>query len=164
MADMGIYEHITGKLINAEKAHELFSADFRNSHRIVFTNGCFDILHRGHVHYLSKARELGDVLVIGLNSDASVTRLKGEGRPVNGQEARAEVLGALSMVDHIILFGEDTPLDLILKVRPDVLVKGGDYKKEDIVGYREVMSWGGEVRTIPFLEGYSTTRIIGKQR
>lgn len=157
---MRSYEEIIGKLITPEKAVELFSKKFREGKKVVFTNGCFDLLHRGHVYYLAKARELGDVLVIGLNSDSSVSRLKGEGRPVNGQNARAEVLGALGMVDHIILFDEDTPLNLINTVKPDLLVKGGDYRKEEIVGYQEVISWGGEVRTIPILEGYSTTSII----
>lgn len=154
------YEEIIGKLITPEKAVERFSKKFREGKKIVFTNGCFDLLHRGHVYYLAKARELGDVLVIGLNSDSSVTRLKGEGRPVNNQNARAEVLGALGMVDHIILFEEDTPLNLIKIVKPDLLVKGGDYRAEEIVGYREVISWGGAVLTIPILEGYSSTSII----
>lgn len=161
---MGIYRDITSKLITVDQARRMLGEEFRSHRRIVFTNGCFDILHRGHVYYLSKARELGDLLIVGLNSDDSVRRLKGRGRPVNDQNARAEVLGALSMVDRIILFGEDTPLELILKIRPDVLVKGGDYNQEDIVGSGEVNSWGGEVHTIPFLKGYSTTRIIGKQR
>jgi D-beta-D-heptose 7-phosphate kinase/D-beta-D-heptose 1-phosphate adenosyltransferase len=159
---MGRYEDIKGKLISLEKAMEVLNQGFRKEHRIVFTNGCFDILHRGHVYYLSKAREMGDLLIIGLNSDASVKRLKGESRPVNGQEARAEVLGALSMVDLIVLFSEDTPLELIRAIRPDVLVKGGDYKVEEIVGYPEVISRGGEVVTIPILEGYSTTSILDK--
>lgn len=154
------YEDIIHKLITPEKALELFSGKFRAEKKIVFTNGCFDLLHRGHVYYLAKAREMGDVLVIGLNSDSSVSRLKGEGRPLNNQNARAEVLGALGMVDHIILFEEDTPLNLINTVKPDLLIKGGDYKVEDIVGYQEVISWGGEVLTIPILPGYSTTSII----
>ena len=141
----------------------MFSDEFRKTHRIVFTNGCFDILHRGHIHYLSKARELGDLLVVGLNSDSSVKRLKGKGRPVNDQSARAEVLGALVMVDYIILFEEDTPLQLIRSIRPDVLVKGGDYKTEEIVGQGEVISWGGSVVTVPLLEGYSTTAILNKR-
>ncbi|MCP4312731.1 MAG: D-glycero-beta-D-manno-heptose 1-phosphate adenylyltransferase [Bacteroidetes bacterium] len=154
------YEAIVHKLITPEKAAELFSPDFRGENRIVFTNGCFDVLHRGHVYYLAKAREMGDLLVIGLNSDTSVSKLKGKGRPVNGQKARAEVLGALGMVDYIILFEEDTPLNLISTVRPDLLVKGGDYQVEKIVGYKEVTSRGGEVITIPILEGYSSSSII----
>jgi len=154
------YEEIIRKLITLKEATALFSPQFRAKNRIVFTNGCFDVLHRGHVYYLSKAREMGDLLVVGLNSDRSVSRLKGEGRPVNGQEARAEVLGALGMVDHIILFGEDTPLGLIKALKPDLLVKGGDYRVQEIVGYKEVTSRGGQVVTIPILEGYSSTSIL----
>lgn len=157
------YDDISRKLITSADATALLSPDFRKGKRIIFTNGCFDILHRGHVYYLSKAREMGDVLIVGLNSDDSVSRLKGKGRPVNGQNARAEVLGALGMVDYIILFGEDTPLELIKLVRPDLLVKGGDYKVEEIVGYQELTSRGGRVITIPILEGYSTTSILDRQ-
>ena len=160
---MSIYESITGKLITAEEAAHHFTADFRMTHRIVFTNGCFDLLHRGHIYYLAGAREMGDLLVVGLSSDSSVRILNGEGRPVNDQAARAGVLGALVMVDYIILFEEDTPLNLIRSVRPDVLVKGGDYKIEEIVGHSEVTSWGGSVVTIPLLEGYSTSSILDKE-
>ncbi len=159
---MKTYEEIIGKILSLEKALELFTPQFRASHRIVFTNGCFDLLHRGHIYYLSRARELGDLLVVGLNSDRSVSKLKGPGRPVNDQQARAEVLGALAFVDHIILFSEETPLKLINAVRPHLLVKGGDYNPGEIVGFREVTSWGGEVITIPLLEGYSTTSMIRK--
>lgn len=154
------YENIIRKRITPEKATKLFLPGSGKEKKIVFTNGCFDLLHRGHVYYLAKARELGDLLVIGLNSDSSVTRLKGEGRPINDQNARAEVLGALGMVDYIIIFEEDTPLNLINMVRPKLLIKGGDYKIEEIVGYEEVISWGGKVVTIPILKGYSTTSII----
>ena len=128
--------------------------------KIVFTNGCFDILHRGHVEYLSKAADMGDVLVVGLNTDASVKRLKGEGRPVNNEEARALVLASLSFVDAVVLFDEETPYELIKVVRPDVLVKGADYKPEEIVGYDIVTFYGGKVETVPLVEGYSTTSII----
>ncbi len=158
------YENIIDKLITPEEARELFSPEFREDNSIVFTNGCFDVLHRGHVYYLSKAREMGNVLVVGLNSDASVSRLKGEGRPVNNQNARAEVLGALGMVDYIIIFEEDTPLELIKRIEPNLLVKGGDYKVEEIVGYPEVISRGGQVLTIPIMEGYSTTSILDGQK
>jgi len=154
------YESIKEKIISPEKLREQFSASFRDKHTLVFTNGCFDLLHRGHIYYLSRARELGDILVIGLNSDESVTRLKGPGRPKNEQQARAEVLGALAFVDFIVLFHEDTPLNLIRTIRPHVLIKGGDYKVEEIVGYKEVLSWGGKIETIPLLEGYSTSSII----
>ena len=128
--------------------------------RVVFTNGCFDILHRGHVEYLSKAADMGDVLVVGLNTDASVKRLKGEGRPVNNQEARALVLASLSFVDAVVFFDEDTPYELIKAIRPDVLVKGADYKPEEIVGYDIVTSYGGKVETVPLVEGYSTTKLL----
>lgn len=157
------YEDILRKLITPAEAAEILSPEFRKKNRIVFTNGCFDVLHRGHVYYLSKAREMGSLLIVGLNSDNSVSRLKGEGRPVNKQNARAEVMGALGMVDYIILFGEDTPLDLISALCPDILVKGGDYKPEEIVGYNEVISSGGQVITIPILEGYSSTSIIDRK-
>lgn len=158
------YEQIIKKNLTLAEALKLLNPTFREKKKIVFTNGCFDILHRGHVYYLSKAAELGDVLVVGLNSDASVTKLKGAGRPVNNQEARAEVLGALAFVDYIIVFDEETPLDLITALQPDLLVKGGDYTPEDIIGYKEVISRGGRVVTIPLLEGYSSTSIIQKSK
>ncbi len=159
---MSSYKDITDKIITLEEAKSLFSSGLRTQKRIVFTNGCFDLLHRGHVYYLSKAREMGDVLVVGLNSDGSVAKLKGPGRPVNDQQARAEVLGALSSVNYIIIFPEDTPLNVILTIRPHILVKGGDYKPEEIVGFNEVGSWQGKVQTIPLLEGYSTSLLIRK--
>ena len=162
--DMLTYQQIIEKRIPLEEALKRFSPSFRNSRRIVFTNGCFDVLHRGHIYYLSRARELGDVLVVGLNSDASVTRLKGPGRPVNNLEARAEVLGALAFVDYIIAFAEETPLHLITLLAPDVLVKGGDYSREEIVGSREVTAQGGQVVTIPLLEGYSSSSIIDRTK
>jgi rfaE bifunctional protein nucleotidyltransferase chain/domain len=154
------YEQIIQKTINLEEAIRRFNPLFRRENSMVFTNGCFDLLHRGHIYYLSRARELGDLLVVGLNSDASVSRLKGPGRPVNNQEARAEVLGALAFVDYIIVFDEQTPLHLIKTLAPDLLIKGGDYRVEEIVGYREVTSRGGRVETIPLLEGYSSSSII----
>ena len=158
------YKQIIKKNLTLAKALKLIHPSVRENKKIVFTNGCFDILHRGHIYYLSKAAELGDVLVVGLNSDASVTKLKGAGRPVNNQEARAEVLGALAFVDYIIVFDEETPLDLINALQPDLLVKGGDYNVEDIVGYREVTSRGGRVVTIPLLKGYSSSSIIQKSK
>ena len=129
--------------------------------KIVFTNGCFDILHRGHVEYLQKAKTFGDKLIVGLNSDASVRRLKGPTRPVQDQESRKIILEALRCVDEVIIFDEDTPYELIQKIQPDVLVKGADYKPEDIVGYDIVKAKGGEVRTVEFVEGHSTSRILG---
>ena len=134
----------------------------RHGQKIVFTNGCFDVLHYGHVHYLLQAKALGDILVIGLNSDDSVRRLKGPTRPINGENERAFVLAALACVDYVTLFEEDTPEELIKDVRPDVLVKGGDYTLDNIVGADFVTQNGGTVTTIPFVEGFSSTRIIEK--
>lgn len=130
--------------------------------KIVFTNGCFDILHRGHVEYLTKAASLGTKLIIGLNTDASVRRLKGHSRPVNDQEARAILLASLLFTDKIIFFEEDTPLELIRFIQPDVLVKGNDYKPEEIVGYDIVKAKGGIIKTIVLTEGFSTTSILKK--
>jgi rfaE bifunctional protein nucleotidyltransferase chain/domain len=136
---------------NAVKLHQ---------QKIVFTNGCFDVLHFGHVHYLLQAKELGDILVVGLNSDDSVRRLKGPSRPINGEKERAFVLAALTCVDYVVVFEEDTPKELIETVRPDVLVKGGDYALDQIVGADFVTQNGGSVTTLPFVEGFSSTRII----
>lgn len=133
-------------------------------HRLVFTNGCFDLLHRGHVEYLHAARSFGEALVVGLNSDASVRRLKGEARPLVGEEDRAVVLGGLAAVDAVVLFGEDTPLELIRALRPDVLVKGGDYEESTVVGAEEVRRYGGEIRIVPLVEGRSTTTILQRGR
>lgn len=128
-------------------------------YKIAFTNGCFDILHLGHIDYLSRAAELGDILVIGLNTDESVTRLKGPGRPLQDEVSRAMTLASLSFADAVVFFGEDTPYELIKTIQPDVLVKGADYKPEDIVGYDIVKSKGGEIVTLNYLDGYSTTAI-----
>ncbi|HUB62581.1 MAG TPA: D-glycero-beta-D-manno-heptose 1-phosphate adenylyltransferase [Puia sp.] len=129
---------------------------------IAFTNGCFDILHQGHIASLSDAAREADFLVVGLNSDASTGRLKGPGRPINDEHARAIVIAALLMVDAVTLFDEDTPLNLINTIRPDVLVKGGDYTLEQIVGAKEVLSWGGRVVINPIVPGFSTTGILEK--
>jgi len=138
----------------------------RQGLRVVFTNGVFDLLHPGHVRVLRAARARGDVLVVGLNSDASARRLKGPGRPVQGQRARAEVLAALRDVDLVVPFGEDTPLRLILALRPDVLVKGADYALAGIVGAREVRAWGGRVARVALHRGRlsSTTKLLRKSR
>lgn len=132
--------------------------------KVVFTNGVFDLLHRGHVEYLEEARALGDRLVVGLNTDASVRRLKGAARPIVGEQDRAAVLGALSCVDLVVLFDEDTPQRLIEAVRPAVLVKGGDYAIADIVGREFVESHGGHVATVPLREGLSTSEIVRRIR
>ncbi|HTM92408.1 MAG TPA: D-glycero-beta-D-manno-heptose 1-phosphate adenylyltransferase [Flavisolibacter sp.] len=129
---------------------------------VVFTNGCFDILHAGHIASLREAAQHGDILIVGLNADASIKGLKGPNRPVNDENARALLLASLVMVDAVVLFSEPTPLELILSIKPDVLVKGGDYKVEDIAGAKEVLSWGGKVIINPIVEGFSTTSIINK--
>jgi D-beta-D-heptose 7-phosphate kinase/D-beta-D-heptose 1-phosphate adenosyltransferase len=134
----------------------------RAKKKIVFTNGVFDILHVGHVEYLKKARRLGDILVVGVNSDASTKRIKGPSRPVNRQTDRAKVLSALYFVDYVVIFGEDTPERLIKTLRPDVLVKGGDWAVKDIAGGDFVKSIGGKVKNIPFVKGYSTTSLLEK--
>lgn len=136
----------------------------RENRKIVFTNGCFDILHAGHFTYLMQAAALGDRLVVALNTDASVKRLKGPSRPVNPQDARALAMASLEAVDMVVFFGEDTPLEILQEIRPDVLVKGGDYRVEDIVGYDLLRSYGGRVTTLPFVDGYSTTGIIAKMQ
>ena len=136
----------------------------KDSRRIVFTNGCFDIIHAGHVKYLAEAKKLGDVLFLGLNSDQSVRRLKGDSRPINSETDRASVLSALRFIDYVVVFGEDTPENIIRTIRPDVLVKGGAYKIENIVGADFVKSEGGEVVTIDFVDGKSTTKIIEKMK
>jgi rfaE bifunctional protein nucleotidyltransferase chain/domain len=132
--------------------------------KVVFTNGVFDLLHIGHITYLVKAAELGERLVIGLNADTSVKRIKGDGRPVNNQESRALLLAALFFVDAVVLFDEDTPLKLITELMPDILVKGADYTVDSIIGGKEVIAHGGEVKTIDLVEGYSSTAIIQKIR
>lgn len=128
--------------------------------RIVFTNGCFDLLHPGHIDYLARARALGDILIVGLNDDDSIRRLKGESRPVNPLADRAIMLMALRSVDLVVPFSEDTPLQLISALKPDILVKGGDYEPANIVGAEVVLAAGGKVVVMPFIEGYSTTRLI----
>jgi len=130
------------------------------SQKTVFTNGVFDLIHPGHLTYLTQAAGLGQRLIVGVNSDASVKRLKGDSRPIMPLAARMQLLAGLFYVDGVIAFDEDTPLELIKTLKPDVLVKGGDYVVEDIVGYKEVRSWGGDVLTLPFVEGQSTTKII----
>jgi len=130
--------------------------------KIVFTNGCFDIIHRGHIEVLARTADLGDKLVIGLNSDQSIQKLKGEDRPIIDEQSRAILLAALSFVDAIVLFSEDTPLKLISALLPDVLAKGGDYEIETIVGHEIVQQNGGKVKLVPFLDGFSSTTIIDK--
>lgn len=152
-------KHIQSKILDAEALRRQLNLWRFQDKKLVFTNGCFDIIHQGHIHILAKARSLGDVLIVGLNSDASVTRLKGPNRPLQNQQTRAEVMAAMQLVDAVVLFEEDTPLELIRLVTPHILVKGGDYIKEDIVGYDWVTQHGGAVEIIPLVEGQSTTGI-----
>lgn len=154
-------EDVTAHKILNGKMVDCFREEHKNK-KIVFTNGCFDILHVGHLRYLQEAARLGDILVIGLNSDASVKRLKGSERPINNQNDRAEILSALEFVDYVIIFDEDTPYELIKKIQPDVLVKGGDYNVNNVVGRDIVEARGGELRLLQFVEGKSTTSIIDK--
>ena len=155
---MNALEQIRNKIVEPS----FFTEHEEELHRqkIVFTNGCFDLLHVGHVTYLAQAKALGDVLVIGLNTDASVRRLKGPNRPVNAQDARALVLAALESVDFVVFFDEDTPYNIITQVKPDILVKGGDYEIDNIVGGDFVRARGGQVLTIPFVDGFSTSNIL----
>lgn len=134
----------------------------RRKHKIIFTNGCFDILHRGHIQYLEKAKQLGGVLIVGLNSDVSARRIKGKARPIFSQQDRARLLSSLSCIDYVVIFNEPTPFKLIKSLKPDVLVKGADWKGEEVVGQDLVKSWKGRVRLIPYLKGYSTTKIISR--
>ncbi|HUS38635.1 MAG TPA: D-glycero-beta-D-manno-heptose 1-phosphate adenylyltransferase, partial [Pirellulales bacterium] len=148
------------KVIDQTTLNNALDACRARGQRIVFTNGCFDLLHVGHITYLQQAATTGDLLVIGLNSDQSVRRLKGPKRPVIGQEDRAAILAALACVDYVVVFDEETPENLIRTVRPDILVKGGDYRPEDIVGRDFVESYGGQVVVTPIVEGVSTTKIL----
>ncbi len=148
-------------LINLKELLKILERD-RAGRKIVFTNGCFDIVHAGHVDYLEKAKALGDILVVGLNSDDSIRRIKGDRRPVIPQDMRARVLSSLKPVDYVVIFDEDTPLNLIKAIRPDVLVKGGDWEIDKIVGKDFVESYGGKVITIPFEYDISTSKIIQK--
>jgi D-beta-D-heptose 7-phosphate kinase/D-beta-D-heptose 1-phosphate adenosyltransferase len=160
---MKAIQHVQQKILNP---HQLQQTLYRwrkfGKIKIAFTNGCFDILHAGHIHSLSQAASFADVLIVGLNSDASTKKLKGENRPINNEQNRALILASLVMVDAVVLFDEDTPHELIKSILPDVLVKGGDYTIDTIVGAKEVMANGGRVEIIPLVEGLSTTSILKK--
>jgi D-beta-D-heptose 7-phosphate kinase/D-beta-D-heptose 1-phosphate adenosyltransferase len=149
-----------GRIVDLDKLIEIRRRAKLQHQKVVFTNGCFDILHRGHVEYLKKAKSFGDLLIVGLNSDSSVEKLKGKGRPIVPQEDRAEILISLCMVDYVCIFEEETPQKLIGALIPDVLVKGGDYKKEQIVGKEVVESHGGKVLTVKEIKGKSTKSMI----
>ena len=154
-------EMIQHKIVPPGKA-DTVRASLPGNPVVVFTNGCFDMLHLGHLHLLTEAATLGDILIVGLNTDQSVRQLKGKDRPVNDEYTRAALLASFSFVDRVVLFDEETPIELIKSMRPDILVKGGDYRKEDIVGFKEVTSAGGTVITVPLLEGYSSSSLIKK--
>lgn len=162
---MSFHQKLNQKIHSKESLQTFLNDCEKQNKKVVFTNGCFDILHRGHVEYLCQARDLGDVMVLGLNTDASVKRQgKSPERPINNEETRATILAGLECIDAIILFDEDTPYELIKFVQPDVLVKGDDYKAEDIVGYDIVTAKGGKVITIPLVKGFSTTNLIAKMK
>lgn len=150
------------KVILLEELLPLIARKRTEGRRIVFTNGCFDLLHVGHIKYLQKAKKMGDILIVGLNSDTSVKALKGINRPLISEKERAQLLAALDCIDHIVLFSELTPLNLISKIKPDILIKGGDYRPEEVVGKEIVDSYGGKVELVPYLEGFSTSQIISE--
>lgn len=156
---MSAFEQIASKIMDASEAASRIAQWQSAGEVIVFTNGCFDLLHYGHLHYLADARDLGQRLVIGVNSADSVRRLKGPNRPINDELTRMHTLASLAMVDAVVVFAEDTPLNLISELKPDILVKGGDWQPHQIVGADLVLARGGQVRSLPFVEGYSTTNI-----
>jgi rfaE bifunctional protein nucleotidyltransferase chain/domain len=155
-------EIIQSKILSGDALQKALNRWRFYERKIVFTNGCFDLLHYGHVDYLSKAKDLGDVLIVGLNTDSSVKRLKGKHRPLQNETSRAVILASLQFVDAVVLFDEDTPYNLISHIRPAVLVKGSDYKPEQIVGYDILQTYHGEVKTIDFVPGYSTSALEEK--
>tara|TARA_B100000683_G_C12511192_1_gene560890 strand:+ start:14786 stop:15286 length:501 start_codon:yes stop_codon:yes gene_type:complete len=156
------FQQIASKIQSIEQSNKTIENWRKEKETIVFTNGCFDLLHLGHIDYLTKAKDLGSKLIIGVNSSQSVTRLKGPTRPINSTETRAFMLAAFKFVDLVVIFEDDTPIDLISNIKPNILVKGGDYTLETVVGAKEVMKYGGDVKIIPFLEGFSTTSIVTK--
>jgi rfaE bifunctional protein nucleotidyltransferase chain/domain len=157
-----IEQQLFAKITDLPTLQQTVAGWKQQGQKIVFTNGVFDLVHIGHLTYMAKAAELGHKLIIGLNSDASVKRLKGESRPINKQDSRALLLASLFFVDAVVVFEEDTPLNLISTLLPDILVKGGDYAIENMVGAKEVMANGGEVKTLDFVDGYSSTSIINQ--
>ncbi len=159
-----------GEIKRRRELKDILEEERKKGKKIVFTNGCFDILHPGHIHLLVESKKRGNILVVGINSDDSVRRLKGEGRPIFPENERAEILASLEMVDYVTVFGEDDPYHLINQLKPNVLVKGGDWRKEEVIGKDLIESWGGEVVIAPYLsartqagkEGYSTSRILDR--
>ncbi|RLD45584.1 MAG: D-glycero-beta-D-manno-heptose 1-phosphate adenylyltransferase [Bacteroidetes bacterium] len=159
---MNNYSQVKYKITQQEQLDSLINLWKSNKEKIVFTNGCFDIIHQGHIDYLAKASNLGTKLIIGVNTDRSVSAIKGEHRPIQDEYSRQVILAAMQFVDAVILFDDDTPINLISKIIPSVLVKGSDYNAKDIVGYDVVINNGGSVETIDFLEGFSTSGIERK--
>jgi rfaE bifunctional protein nucleotidyltransferase chain/domain len=157
---MQSFKRIQNKIIEPENLQSWAENNRPSIKKLVFTNGCFDIIHRGHITYLSQAADLGDKLIVALNTDASVARLKGENRPIQDENTRALIMAAFEFVDFVCFFNEDTPLNVIKLLMPNVLVKGGDYQIEKIVGYKEVTEAGGKVETIDFVSGFSSSSII----
>jgi D-beta-D-heptose 7-phosphate kinase/D-beta-D-heptose 1-phosphate adenosyltransferase len=155
---------LSAGILSLHEAILQFGPAKRNGRRVVFTNGCFDLLHPGHIETLEKARSLGDVLVVGVNSDRSVRQMKGAGRPILPERERAEILAALECVDGVVIFEQPTPREIVAALLPDVLVKGGDWASDQIVGREEVEAAGGEVISIPLVAGYSTTAMLEKIR
>ena len=158
---MSFHDNIDAKIVTLSQLTERLNASDKT---VVFTNGCFDLVHQGHVDYLSRARDLGDLLVVGLNSDASVRRLKGSGRPISNQTSRARVLAAFTFVDYVVVFEEDTPIKLIEAIKPDILVKGGDYNRDNVVGADFVESYGGRLELIALVPGESTTNLVERSK
>ena len=159
---MTTFNKIKSKIVSLPEATKVVEEWKQKGIKTVFTNGCFDLLHLGHLDYLSKSKDLGDKLILGLNSSTSVSRLKGPTRPINSTESRAMMLAALEFIDLVIVFEEDTPLNVIASLTPNILVKGGDYTIKTIIGASEVEAKGGLVKVIPFLDGYSSTTIVTK--
>jgi rfaE bifunctional protein nucleotidyltransferase chain/domain len=160
--ESAVFENLLQKVLSASDLTSQLADWKLNNKRVVFTNGCFDLLHAGHIAYLTDAASLGDILIVGLNSDRSVCGLKGPGRPVNNEKTRSMLLASMFFINAVILFDEDTPLTLIKSILPDVLVKGGDYEIKNIVGAEETLQNGGEVKVLSFLPGYSSSAIIQK--
>ena len=159
---MSVLKSIENKIFSLRELKSKICFWKKNGEKIVFTNGCFDLIHKGHVEVLANIADLGDKLIIGLNSDSSIQRLKGENRPIIDENSRAMLLASLQFIDAIVLFSEDTPQKLIETIVPDILAKGGDYKVEEIVGHEVVLQNRGEVILVPFIDGFSTTNIVDK--
>ncbi len=151
-----------GKILTRSQAKEIIRKEREKGKKIVFTNGCFDLLHAGHIYLLREAKKEGDILIVALNSDSSVRKIKGTSRPIYPEKERAEILASLEMVDYVVIFEETTPYQIIKELKPHILVKGGDWRINEVVGRDLVESWGGKVKIVPYLSGFSTTNIVEK--